>query len=88
MDVALMQAMGPFADGFISNFACNISNHLCTNFGAFIKNCTIDQLIRSTIYYDLSVYKNHDKYSVARSNLSEVAKPTKVMLITLISHRK
>ena len=59
--MALMQAMGPFADGSISNFACNISNHLCTNFGAFIKNCMIDQLIRSTIYYDLSVYKNHDK---------------------------
>ena len=49
---ALMQAMGPFADGSISNFACNISNYLCTNFGAFTKNCTIDQLIniRSTIY--------------------------------------
>ena len=90
MGVALMQAMGPFADGSISNFACNISNYLCTNFGAFIKNCTIDQLIniRSTIYYDLSVYKSHDKCSVARSNLREVAKPTKVMLITLISHRK
>ena len=90
MGAALMQAMGPFADGSISNFACNISNYLCTNFGAFIKNCTIDQLINicSTIYYDLSGYKSHDKCSVARSNLSEVAKPTKVMLITLISHRK
>ena len=53
-----MQAMGPFADGSNSNFACNISNYLGTNFGAFIKNCTIDQLIniRSTIYYDLSAY--------------------------------
>ena len=40
--------MGPLADGFISNFACNISNYLCTNFGAFIKKCTIDQLIHST----------------------------------------
>ena len=88
MGVALMQLMGPFADASISNFACNISNYSFTNFGAFIKNCTIDQLIRPTIHYDLSVYKNHDKCCVARSNLSEVAKPTKVMLITLVSHRK
>ena len=60
MGVALMHAMGPFADGSISNFACNISNYLCTNFAAFIKNCTMDHLSRSTIHYDLSVYKNHD----------------------------
>ena len=49
MGVAPTVAMGPLADGSISNFACSISNYLCTNFGAFIKKCTIDQLIRSTI---------------------------------------
>ena len=48
MGVVLMVAMGPLADGSISNFACKISNYLCTNFGAFIKKCTIDQLIRSS----------------------------------------
>ena len=42
-------AMGPLADGSISNLACSIPNYLCTNFGAFIKKCTIDQLISSTI---------------------------------------
>ena len=49
MDVAPTVAMGPLADGSISNFARNISKYLCTNFGAFIKKCSIDQLIRSTI---------------------------------------
>ena len=49
MGVAPTVAVGPLADRSISNFACNISNYLCTNFGAFIKKCTIDQLIRSTI---------------------------------------
>ena len=48
MGVAPTVAMGRLADGSISNFACNISNYLCTNFGAFIKKCTIDQLSRST----------------------------------------
>ena len=41
-------ATGPLADGSISNLACSIPNYLCTNFGAFIKKCTIDQLIHST----------------------------------------
>ena len=44
MGVAPMVAMEPFADGSISNLACNISICLCTNFGAFIKKCTIDPL--------------------------------------------
>ena len=48
MGVAPMVAMGPLVDGSIFNFAYNMSNYLCTNFGAFIKKCTIDQLIRST----------------------------------------
>ena len=42
-------AMGPLANGSISNLARSIPNYLCTNSGAFIKKCTIDQLIRSTI---------------------------------------
>ena len=42
-------AMGQLADGSISILPCSISNYLCTNFGTFIKKCTIDQLIRSTI---------------------------------------
>ena len=41
--------MGPLANGSISNLPCSIPNYLFTNFGAFIKKCTIDQLIRSTI---------------------------------------
>ena len=49
MGVASTVAMGQLADGFISILACSISNYLSTNFGAFIKKCTIDQLIRSTI---------------------------------------
>ena len=49
MGVAATVAMGPLANGSISNLACSIRNYLCTNFGAFIEKCTIDQLIRSTI---------------------------------------
>ena len=49
MGVACTVAMGPLANGSISNLACSIPNYLCTNFGAFIKKCTINQLIRSTI---------------------------------------
>ena len=49
MGVAPTVAMEPLANGSISDLACGIPNYLCTNFGAFIKKCTIDQLIRSTI---------------------------------------
>ena len=49
MGVASTVAMELLADGAISNLAFSIPNYLCTNFGAFIKKCTIDQLIRSTI---------------------------------------
>ena len=35
MGVASTVAMGSLVDGFIFNFACNISNYLYTNFGAF-----------------------------------------------------
>ena len=49
MSVAPTVAMGQLADGSISILACSISNYLCTNFDAFIKKYTIDQLIRSTI---------------------------------------
>ena len=49
MGVAPTVAMGPLTDGSISSLAFSISNYLCTNFGAFIKKCTSDQLIRSTI---------------------------------------
>ena len=41
MGVAPTAPMGSLADGSISNLAYNISNYLCTNFGAFIKKCTI-----------------------------------------------
>ena len=49
MGMAPTVAMGSLANGSISNLACSIPNYFCTNFGAFIKECTIDQLIRSTI---------------------------------------
>ena len=49
MGVVPTVAMGPLANVSISNFACNISNYLCTNFGAFIKKYTIDQFIRPAI---------------------------------------
>ena len=49
MGVAPTVAMGQLADGSISILACSISKYLCTNYGAFIKMCTIDQLIHSTI---------------------------------------
>ena len=49
MDVAPTVAMGQLADGSISILVCSMSNYLCANFGAFIKKCTIDQLIRSTM---------------------------------------
>ena len=51
-----MVVMGPLADGSISSFVYNISNYLCTNFGAFIKNYTVNQLIRSTTYTSLYLY--------------------------------
>ena len=45
-------AMRPLVDGSISNFACNISNYLCTNFGAFIKKCTIrPKMAAYPLYY-------------------------------------
>ena len=52
MGVAPTVAMGPLADGSISNFACNISNYLCTNFGAFIRKCTIrPKMVAYPLYY-------------------------------------
>ena len=45
-------AMGQLADGSICSFACNISNYLCTNFGAFIKKCTIrPKMAAYPLYY-------------------------------------
>ena len=45
-------AMWPLANGSISNFACNISNYLCTNFVAFIKKCTIrPKMAAYPLYY-------------------------------------
>ena len=50
--VAPTVAMGPLADGSISNFACNISIYLCTNFGALIKKCTIrPKMAAYPLYY-------------------------------------
>ena len=51
MGVAPTVAMGPLADGSISNFACNISNYLCTDFGAFIKKCTIPPKMTAYLLY-------------------------------------
>ena len=61
--VASTVAMGPLADGSISNLACSIPNYLCTNFDAFIKKCIIkvhnqkvhNRIIRSTIFVVLLV---------------------------------
>ena len=57
MGVAPTVAMGLLADGSISNFACNISNYLCTNFGATIKKCTIRPKMAAypLYYYTLSI---------------------------------
>ena len=41
--------MGPLANGSFCNLAFGVPNYRCTNFGAFIKKYTIDQLNRSTI---------------------------------------
>ena len=49
MGVAPTAPMGSLANTSTFNLANNISKYLRTNFGAFIKKCTIDQLIRSTI---------------------------------------
>ena len=49
MGVASTVAMGQLADVSIPILAYSISNYLWTNFGAFIKKFTTDQLIRSTI---------------------------------------
>ena len=49
MGVTPTAPMGPLGNVSTSNLAYNIPNYLCNNFGAFIKKCTIDQLIRSTI---------------------------------------
>ena len=76
MGVAPSVAMGPLADGSISNFACNISKYLCTNFGAFIKKCTIDQLIRSTIiqYFNIVPTQGH-KNAAELANLNNFGYP-------------
>ena len=58
MGVALTAPTGPLANVSTSNLAYNIPNYLCTNFGAFIKKCTIDQLIRSTM-----IYQTPDSYT-------------------------
>ena len=53
MGVAPTVAMGPLADGSISNFTCNISNYLCTNFGAFIKKCAFrPKMAAYPLYYN------------------------------------
>ena len=56
MGVAPTVAMGQLVDGSISILACSISNYLCTNFGAFIKKCTIDQLIYRKQFSEPSSY--------------------------------
>ena len=56
MGVAPTVAMGPLANGSISNFASNILKYLCTNFGAFIKKYTIPPKMAAypLYYYTLS----------------------------------
>ena len=49
MGVTPTVPMGPLANVSTSNLAYNIIKYLCINFGAFVKKCTIDQLIRSTM---------------------------------------
>ena len=52
MGVASTALMRQLADGSISNLAYNISNYLCTNFGAFIKKCTIrPKMTAYPLYY-------------------------------------
>ena len=49
MVVAPTLPIGLLVNASTSNLAYNIPNYLCTNFGAFIKKCTIDQLNCFTI---------------------------------------
>ena len=61
MGMAPRAPMWKLANVSTSNLANNIPNYLCTNFGAFIKKCTIDQLIRSTIMLAISI-RNFSNY--------------------------
>ena len=83
MGVAPTVAMGPLANVSISNFACNISNYLCTNFGAFIKKCTIDQFIRCTIH-DFFGNKNFVSGFVSNKDFVIKAKVTKILFPVLL----
>ena len=56
MGVAPTAPMGPLADGSISNLAYNISNYLCTNFGAFIKKCTIRPKMAAPLSHPESLF--------------------------------
>ena len=59
MGLAPTAPMGPLADGSISNLAYNISNYPCTNFGAYIKKCTIRPKMAAYphYYYKISKYQ-------------------------------
>ena len=83
MGVAPTVALGPLANVSISNIACNISNYLCTNFGAFIKKCTIDQFIRSSIR-DFFGNKNFVSGFVSNKDFVIKAKVTKILFPVLL----
>ena len=65
MGVASTAPMGPFADGSISNLAYNISNYLCTNFGAFIKKCTMAAY--PLYYYALRSFGMYYNYTTSKN---------------------
>ena len=82
MGVAPFVAMELLADGSICNLAFTISipNYLCTNFGVFIKKCTIDQLIHSTIRGFVSDF-------LVTKILLAVLLLTKILLVVLLEQR-
>ena len=52
MGMAPTALMGPLANVSTSNLDYNISNYLCTNFGAFIKKCTtLPKMAAYPLYY-------------------------------------
>ena len=71
-------------NGSISNLACSIPNYHCTNFGAFIKKCTIDQLFRFTIR-DFVSNKNFVSGFVNNQNLVSGFVSNKNFIIGFVS---
>ena len=64
--MALMVAMGPLADGSISNFACNISNYLRTILVLLSKSAQSISLSALLLYFSQKQLQNEDALSYHR----------------------